>query len=119
MKLKLAAEILGLKKDQVACASDEEKQVSGSTSLQRDNKQNDSREKNKFSKKKIQLPLKIQKGLGADSNRLVLQSKSQERGTTGPSGGGGSGLQNSVINSVTIRNIKNSVKISTTMEEHD
>lgn len=118
MKLKLAAEILGLKKDQVACASDEEKQVSGSTSLQRDNKQNDSREKNKFSKKKIQLPLKIQKGLGSESNRLVLQSKSQERGTTGPSGGG-SGLQNSVINSVTIRNIKNSVKISTTMEEHD
>jgi len=52
MKLKLAAEILGLKKEQVACASDEEKQVSGSTSLQR-NKQNDSREKNKFSKKKI------------------------------------------------------------------
>ena len=115
MKLKLAAEILGLKKEQVACASDEEKQVSGSTSLQR-NKQNDSREKNKFSKKKIQLPLKIQKG--SDSNRLVLQSKSQERGTV-PSHHTGSGLQNSVINSVTIRNIKNSVKISTTMEESD
>ena len=54
-------------------------------------------------KKKIQLPLKISKG--SDSNRIVLQNKSQERGTN--SNNSANGQQNQVFNSVAIRNLKN------------
>lgn len=45
---------------------------------------------------------------GQDSKKLVLQSKSQERGTL--SNNSNSGQNNPVFNSVTIRNIKTSLK---------
>lgn len=109
MKLKLAAEILNLKKDQVV---HEQKPTTGSTSCE--NQRNEQREKNLFVKKKIQLPLKSQKG--SDSSRLVLQSKSQERGTI--SNNSNSGQYHQVFNSVTIRNIKSSIKGSNTAEEN-
>ena len=54
MKLKLAAEILNLKKDQVM-----PQQTVASAGTSAENQRNDSREKNLFVKKKIQLPMKF------------------------------------------------------------
>ena len=60
-------------------------------------------------RKKIQLPLKMGGRSANDSKKIVLQSKSQERGGT-LSNNSNSGQGNPVFNSVTIRNIKASVK---------
>ena len=76
MKLKLAAEILGLKRDQqmqqaIDHSREEDKSI---TEAQTDDKQGTLSTNNKLGvKKKIQLPLKISK---VDSNRLVFSNRS-------------------------------------------
>lgn len=104
MKLKLATEILGIRTEQAHKAKEEEK------SVETVSKSGEHPSRELKSRKKIQLPLKIQNfktsgATDAAGKKLVVQ-KSIERGSIS-NNSGGTGAQ--VFNSVTIRNIKNNM----------